>query len=295
MRTARTPAKGTSPTTQGTHLSPAASHRIRNEIILKNMGLVHAVAFKFGWAGMPHEDLVQEGVIGLAIAAQKFDPSRGTKFSSVAVPWIRAMISRSLEKDAVAISVPIRVTNLLHSIKNATQEIVGRTGNQPTIQELIEHLGVPESAIKLAMFAKSHASSLDQETLSDKAGSTFFRDRFADQTEFGTSTYVEVESELHAAEARMKEFMEVLETHPKISPRNCSVFKVRYGLEDGGQPAPFRQVASEFTMSHERIRQIIEGVWIHLRRKRVAMTHAVLLQESVRLQGLREVIASVRP
>jgi len=248
--------------------------RAREQLAVANLRLVVSIAKRHKGCGMPLLDLIQEGNIGLMKAIEKFDPSRGYKFSTYATWWIRQAITRAIADKARTIRIPTHMLELMRKIYKVEEEYVQNNGYPPTLQEIAQLLNMPleeiERAKKITPYTRSFEEPIGDEedsTLGDFIGSK------------------RATSPMHAAlsELQVEELWQALS---ELSYRERRILELRFGL-NGEQPLTLEQVGKEFDLSRERIRQIEKEALEKLRhtrlRQRLQQFENLVQEEEVRL------------
>ena len=230
----------------------------RNEIgalerlVRSNLRFVVSVAKRYQNQGVSLADLINEGNIGLMRAAQKFDETKGIKFISYAVWWIRQAILQALAEQSRIVRVPLSRAGTLHRIGKRSSSLTQELGREPTLEEIAEELDLSEEEIKhtLAM-AQTHLS-LDAPLVPGEDGQLL--DYVSDQFSPGP------DEELYT-EALQRSIEDALST---LSEREAKVLRLYFGLGDT-EPLTLEQIGERFGITRERVRQIKERALSRLR------------------------------
>ena len=215
----------------------------RKRLIKKNLRLVVSIASRYRGYGLPFEDLIQEGNVGLMKAVEKFDPDRGYRFSSYAIWWIRVAVTRAIADQARTVRLPSHVVDALSRLRRAENELSLELGRDATEEELTERLGIkPEEVRRLREVSQPVASV---------------------NTRIGTDEGIEIGDLLldeHAgddyARVEIGQWERTLRNAVKSLPeREARILEMRYGL-DGSKTITLREVSEALGISLEWARQV---------------------------------------
>ncbi len=226
-----------------------------DHLVKANSRLVIAMAKRYRGQGVPFLDLIQEGNVGLMHAADKFDYTRGYKFSTYATWWIRQAITRALANQGRTIRVPVHLTDRIRKLFAISQAMEQDLGRSPTPAEMAARMDVPEAKVRQMLRVARRSLSLEK-PVGDEQDSElghFIEDQLSPDP-------LELASQ-HILCTDLDDLLQCL------TAREARILRLRYGL-DNGQPHTLKEVGRKFHLTRERIRQIEQEALVKLRHPR---------------------------
>jgi RNA polymerase primary sigma factor len=224
----------------------------KDRMINSNLRLVISQARRFQGQGLSMGDLVQEGMLGLIRAVEKFDWRKGFKFSTYAVLWIKQSIGRGLANSGTTIRIPVHIGQRERKVKKTERELAVKLGRQPTDEELAASTGLPENQVREALELTKHLASLDEAVSED--GSTALGDLLPSERPQPEDEVVDA-----LGNARVRQIV------GQLPEGERDLVTLRFGLA-GDEPASLRQAGSRLGLSSQETRRLEEQALSRLAR-----------------------------
>jgi len=231
-----------------------SNSRALDKLVKANLRFVISVAKEYQGQGLPLQDLISEGNLGLIKAAQRFDETRGFKFISYAVWWIRQSILQALAEQSRVVRLPLNRVGAINKVGRALEELEKKYGREPSMEEIAEKMEMTAYEVADVLKTSARHLSLDEPFKEDEGNSLLDileSDRYAPPDDMLMQESLQVEID------------KVLST---LKPREAEIIRLYFGL-DGDRPLTLEEIGEHFKLTRERVRQIKEKALRRLRHR----------------------------
>lgn len=230
----------------------------RDQLIMRNQGLVGKIARRYFDTGLDFEDLMQEGQIGLIKAANRYDPEMGTRFSTYAVWWIRQTIGRAISNTGRMVRLPVNLGQRVSQLRRASAELQQILGRTATDEEIAHYLDWSLDKVQSTHESVVPVSRLEQLVSNSEGNDTELQELISDENVISPAEQIEHQQMIH----------EIHKAIEQLGDWEAKVLRLRYGFVDG-QPRALSELAREFGMSREGMRQVANRAMEQIRRSEI--------------------------
>ena len=215
----------------------------RDRMVRANLRLVVNIARGYAGKGLPLQDLIEEGNLGLLRAVEGFDPDMGTRFSTYASYWIKQSIKRALVNSAKTIRIPAYMVELLSKWRRASAKLTEELNRTPTAEDIAREMGIPKKKLRIVKKAIALYNASPQSE-QDEAGMTLGDIVPDDRTRGPEDELINSDNIMH-----------VFRLLDEMDPREASILRMRFGLDDS-EPRTLKEIGESLGLTRERVRQI---------------------------------------
>lgn len=265
----------------------AGSIEAQNSLVMHNMRLVVIIAKKYGWSEMGADDLVQEGVIGLVTAAQKYDHGAG-RFATYAQWWVRQNILRAIKERDKVIRVPTSMQDVRYKIHKTFQEL----GPRASVEAVAKQTGFSEEKIERILSEQEITISFDEPITSGTETRTVIGDMISDTRTFQSDVSLEAFEAWQQVRREVEAIRQCVRSHESISERDSQIFDAFYTHESPPFHHTVADTARQFNLTDERIRQVLIKIWRMLSkgRRKGEMSHKWFVRKLAQIDELEALV-----
>ena len=280
--------------------SIAGNLQARNTLVCHNHRLVLSIVRPYVNSShfLGKDDLIQEGVIGLIRAAEKFDPARGYRFSTYATAWIHQSIVRALDNKARGVRVPVHVLERHKKLRAAIQKLAGHSGESPSLQALAKYLKVPFELVLKDLTAMKSSESVSLHTPitnGDATGKSTLQDFIADENVVDPTILIEARQELEASYLFFENILKAVKNlSVKNQIRNVRIFRELYENSAEEKKRNLAKVGRDLSVSRESIRKLLQTIFQKLRSQGIKVNRKKLENYRWRTEELEKLTGTSR-
>lgn len=271
-------------------------YEVRNTIVVHNLRLSMKIASRYMGRGLDYDDLVQEGNIGLMIAAERFEPEKGFHFTTYATWWVRQHMQRAIQNFKNFVRMPVHTQEALHKILKITCELGMQLQREPMLEEVAAKAGEDVDKVKKILHQlKVPVVSLEElaYSTSSKDSDASLEDITADIAAISPSMALEAKEDLEIAARNIRTFLAAIKALD-VSDKQKTAFKMYYGLDGHREDHTLVSIAesSGFGVTRERVRQMNKIVWKKLAEHGIAMDDQKLVTSLKRVHDLENIVSA---